>query len=56
MRRYPCSNKPGGTRSEALKNIRGAIELYLETFPEEWKIIEDLGKITGKKEEVGATV
>ena len=52
----PAAISQGETRSEALKNIREAIELYLETFPEELKIIEELGRVTGRKEVVEVTV
>ncbi len=52
----PAAISQGETRAEALKNIREAIELYLEAFPEELKILEDLRKVTGKKEVVEVTV
>jgi predicted RNase H-like HicB family nuclease len=52
----PAAITQGETRSEALKNIKEAIELYLEAFPDESKLIEELGRVTGKKEVVEVTV
>lgn len=52
----PAAISQGETRAEALKNIREAIELYFEAFPEEVKIVEELGRVTGKKEVVEVTV
>jgi predicted RNase H-like HicB family nuclease len=52
----PAAISQGETRSEALKNIKEAFELYLEAFPDELKIIEELGRVTGKKEVVEVTV
>jgi predicted RNase H-like HicB family nuclease len=52
----PAAISQGETRSGALKNIKEAIELYLEAFPDELKIIEELGRVTGKKEVVEVTV
>ncbi len=52
----PAAISQGETRSEALKNIREAIELYLEAFPDELKIVDELGRVTGKKEVVEVTV
>jgi predicted RNase H-like HicB family nuclease len=52
----PAAISQGETRSEALKNIKEAIGLYLEAFPDESKIIEELGRVTGKKEMVEVTV
>ena len=39
----PAAITQGETRSEALKNIKEAIELYLEAFPDESKLIDELG-------------
>jgi predicted RNase H-like HicB family nuclease len=52
----PAAITQGETRSEALKNIKEAIKLYLEAFPDESKLIEELGRVTGKKEVVEVTV
>jgi len=52
----PAAISQGETRSQALKNIKEAIELYVEAFPDESKIIEELGRVTGKKEMVEVTV
>lgn len=52
----PAAISQGETRTEALKNIREAIELYLEAFPDELKLVEELRKATGKKELVEVTV
>ncbi|HUI01235.1 MAG TPA: type II toxin-antitoxin system HicB family antitoxin [Nitrososphaerales archaeon] len=52
----PAAISQGETRSEALKNTREAIELYLGAFPDGSKIIEELDRVTGKKEVVGVTV
>lgn len=52
----PAAISQGETRSGALKNIKEAIALYLEAFPDESKIIEELGRVTGKKEVVEVTV
>jgi len=52
----PAAISQGETRSEALKNIKDAIKLYLETFPDELKIVEELRRVTGKKEVVEVTV
>ncbi len=41
---------------KALKNIREAIELYLEAFPDELKILKDLDRVTSQKEVVEITV
>ncbi|MBI3859723.1 MAG: type II toxin-antitoxin system HicB family antitoxin [Thaumarchaeota archaeon] len=52
----PAAISQGDSRAEALDNIKEAIELYLESFPDELKIIEELGKVTGKRELVEVTV
>jgi predicted RNase H-like HicB family nuclease len=52
----PAAISQGETRSEAITNIKEAIELYLEAFPDELKIVEELGRITSKKEVVEVTV
>lgn len=52
----PAAISQGETRSEALKNIKDAIKLYLETFPDELDLVEEIGRVTGKKEVVGVTV
>jgi predicted RNase H-like HicB family nuclease len=53
---FPAAISQGETRKEAIKNIKEAIELYLESFPEEPKIVEELDRVTGKKEVVEVTV
>ncbi len=52
----PAAISQGDSRAEALDNIKDAIELYLESFPGESKVIEELGKVTGKRELVEVTV
>lgn len=52
----PGAISQGETREEALKNIREAIELYLEAFPDESKILKDLDRVTSQKEVVEITV
>lgn len=52
----PAAISQGETRLEALKNIKEAIELYLGAFPDESRIIEELGRVTGRKEVVEVTV
>jgi predicted RNase H-like HicB family nuclease len=52
----PGAISQGETREEALKNIKEAIELYLEAFPDELKILDELKKVTGKREVVEITV
>jgi len=52
----PAAISQGETRSEALKNIKDAIKLYLETFPDELDLVEEIGRVTGKKEVVEVTV
>ncbi len=52
----PAAISQGDSRAEALDNIREAIELYLESLPDELKIIEEVGKVTGKRELVEVTV
>jgi predicted RNase H-like HicB family nuclease len=52
----PAAISQGETRAEAIKNIKDAIELYLESFPEELKIVEELDRVAGKKEVVEITV
>jgi predicted RNase H-like HicB family nuclease len=52
----PAAISQGETRAEAIKNIKEAIALYFEAFPEELKIVEELGRVTGKKEVVEVTV
>lgn len=52
----PAAISQGDTRAKALNNIKEAIGLYLESFPDELKIVEELGKVTGKKEVVEVTV
>ncbi|MBI2183364.1 MAG: type II toxin-antitoxin system HicB family antitoxin [Thaumarchaeota archaeon] len=52
----PGAISQGETREEALKNIKEAIELYLEAFPDELKILNELEKVTGKKEVVKIAV
>ena len=52
----PAAISQGESRAEALDNIKEAIGLYLESFPDELKIIEELGKVTGKRELVEVTV
>lgn len=52
----PGAISQGETREEALKNIKEAIELYLEAFPDELKVLEELEKVTARKEVVEITV
>lgn len=52
----PGAISQGETREEALKNIKEGIELYLEAFPDEIKILDELKKVTGKREVVEITV
>ena len=52
----PAATSQGETRTEALKNVKEAIELYLEAFPKEMEIVEELRKVTGKKELAEVTV
>lgn len=52
----PGAISQGETREEALKNIKEAIELYLEVFPDELKILDELEKVTRKKEVVEIAV
>ena len=52
----PAAISQGETREEAIKNIKEAIGLYLESFPEELKIVEELDRVAGKKEVVEVTV
>lgn len=52
----PAAISQGETRTEALTNIKEAIALYLESFPEELKNVEELERVTGKKEVVEVTV
>jgi predicted RNase H-like HicB family nuclease len=52
----PAAISQGETRKEAIKNIKEAIGLYLESFPEELKIVEELDRVAGKKEVVEVTV
>ncbi|MDG6912137.1 MAG: type II toxin-antitoxin system HicB family antitoxin [Nitrososphaerota archaeon] len=52
----PAAISQGETRAEALANIKEAIDLYLESFPEELKLVEELDRVAGKKEVVEVTV
>ncbi len=52
----PAAISQGETRSDALKNIKEAIGLYLESFPGEIEIVEELDKVARKKEVVEVTV
>jgi len=52
----PAAISQGETRAEAIKNIKEAIVLYLESFPDELKIIDERDRVTGKKEVVEVTV
>jgi predicted RNase H-like HicB family nuclease len=52
----PAAISQGETRAEALKNIKEAIGLYLESFPEEIEIANELDKVARKKEVVEVTV
>jgi predicted RNase H-like HicB family nuclease len=52
----PGAISQGDTKEEALKNIKEAIETYLEAFPDELKILEELKKTTGRKEVVEIAV
>jgi predicted RNase H-like HicB family nuclease len=52
----PAAISQGDTRAEALKNVREAIELYLESFPGELELVEELDRVAGKKEVVEITV
>lgn len=52
----PAAISQGETRAEALGNIREAIELYLESFPGELELVEELDRVAGKKEVVEVTV
>ena len=52
----PAAISQGETRAGALKNIREAIELYLESFPGELELVEELDRVAGKKEVVEVTV
>jgi predicted RNase H-like HicB family nuclease len=52
----PAAISQGETRAEALANIKEAIGLYLESFPEELKLVEELDRVAGKKEVVEVTV
>ncbi len=52
----PGAISQGETRDEALKNIKEAIELCLEAFPDKLKILDELDKVTRNKEVVEITV
>ena len=52
----PGAISQGETREEALRNIKEAMELYLEAFPDEKKILDELKKGTGNREVVEITV
>ncbi len=52
----PAAISQGETRTEAIKNIKEAIGLYLEAFPGEVELIEELDKVAGRKELVEVTV
>jgi len=52
----PGAISQGETREEALKDIKESIERYLEAFPDEIKILDELNKATGKREVVELTV
>lgn len=52
----PGAISQGETRTEAIKNIKEAIGLYLEAFPGEVELIEELDKVAGRKELVEVTV
>lgn len=52
----PAAISQGETRADALKNIREAIELYLESFPGELELVEELDRVAGRKEVVEVTV
>ena len=52
----PGAISQGETREESLKNIKEAIEAYLEAFPDELKNLEELKKVTGRKEVIEIAV
>jgi len=52
----PGAISQGETREESLKNIKEAIEAYIEAFPDELKNLEDLKKVTGRKEVIEIAV
>ncbi len=52
----PGAISQGETKEEALKNIKEAIEAYLEAFPDELKILDELKKATRRKEVVDIVV
>ena len=52
----PAAISQGESRAEAIKNIKDAIGLYLEAFPGEIELVEELDKVAGKKEVVEVTV
>ena len=52
----PAAISQGETRADALKNVREAIELYLESFPGELELVEEIDRVAGKKEVVEVTV
>ena len=52
----PAAISQGETRADALKNIREAIELYLESFQGELELVEELDRVAGRKEVVEVTV
>ena len=41
----PAAISQGETRADALKNVREAIELYLESFPGELELVEELDRV-----------
>ena len=52
----PAAISQGETRADALKNVREAIELYLESFPGELELVEEIDRVAGKKEVAEVTV
>ena len=52
----PAAISQGETRKGAIKNIKEAIELYLDAFPGELELVEELDRVAGKKEVVEVTV
>ena len=52
----PGAISQGETREESLKNIKEAIEAYIEAFPDELKNLEYLKKVTGRKEVIEIAV
>jgi len=52
----PAVISQGETKAEAIKNIKEAVGLYLEAFPGEIELVEELDKVAGKKEVVEVTV